>query len=96
MREDLKALPDELRATRREAEQKLQETAEEHPVVREALDLRILLAAALGALVIAFVLRLAGLGFAISLLVFLVLFVGGWLGISRAAAPRRSNRPARS
>lgn len=96
MKEDLKAIPDEVRATRRDAERKLSETAEEHPVVREALNLRLLLIAAVVALVVALVLRIAGLGFALSLLVFLVLFGGGWLGLSRMAAPRKPTRDAGS
>jgi hypothetical protein len=89
MREDLKAVPEELRATRDDVERKLSETAEEHPAVRKALDFRLLLAAAAVALIVAFVARLAGLGFVLSLLIFLVLFAGGWIGLSRAAAPRR-------
>ena len=87
-REDLKAVPGELRATRDDVERKLTEATEERPVVRKALDLRLLLLAAVVALVIAFVAQLAGLGFILSLLLFLVLFIGGWLGLSRAAAPR--------
>ena len=96
MREDLKAIPDEVRATRREAERKLADTAEEHPAVRQALDLRLLVVNATIALVLALALRLAGLGFAISLLVFLVLFLGGWVVLARASAPRQPNRPVRS
>ena len=89
MREDLKGVPDELRATRDDVERKLGEAAEEHPTVRQALDFRLLLLAAAVALVIAFVARIAGLGFLLSLLIFLVVFFGGWVGLARAAAPRR-------
>jgi uncharacterized membrane protein len=89
MREDLKAVPDEMRATRDDMERRLSETAEEHPAVAQALDLRLVLIAAAVALVVAFIVRVAGLGFVPSLLVFLALFAGGWLGLSRAAAPRR-------
>jgi type VI protein secretion system component VasF len=89
MKEDLKAVPDELRAMRDDAERQLSDTAEEHPAVRQALDLRLVLVAGAVALVVAFVVRLVGAGFVLSLLVFLVLFAGGWLGLSRAAAPRR-------
>ena len=89
MREDLKGVPDELRATRDDVERKLGAAAEEHPAVRQALDFRLLLLAAAVALVIAFVARIAGLGFLLSLLIFLVVFLGGWLGLARAAAPRR-------
>ena len=96
MREDLKAIPDEVRATRQEAERKLADTAEEHPAVRQALDLRLLVVNAAIALVLALALRLAGLGFAISLLVFLVLFLGGWIVLVRVSAPRPPNRPVRS
>ena len=96
MKEDLKAIPDELRATHRDAERKLAETADEHPVVREALDLKLLLLAAVVALAVAFVLRLVGLAFTLSLLVFLVLFLGGWLGLSRLSAPRRQTEPSES
>ena len=87
-REDLKAVPGELRATRDDVEGKLSQAAEDRPVVRQALDLRWLVLAAVVALVIAFVARLAGLGFIVSLVLFLVLFIGGWLALSRAAAPR--------
>jgi Flp pilus assembly protein TadB len=90
MREDLKAVPDELRATRDDMERKLSEAAEEHPAVGKALDLRLLLLAAAVALVVAFVARIVGLPFILSLLLFLAVFIGGWLGLSRAAAPRRS------
>jgi Flp pilus assembly protein TadB len=96
MKEDLKAVPDELRATRDDVERKLAETAEEHPAVREALDFRLLLLAAAVALVVAFVARLAGLSFIFSLLLFLAVFFGGWLGLARASAPRRPVDPARS
>ncbi|MDX6697929.1 MAG: hypothetical protein QOE65_1326 [Solirubrobacteraceae bacterium] len=89
MREDLKAVPDELRATRDDVERRLSDTAEEHPAVAQALDLRFVLAAGAVALVVAFVARIAGLGFLPSLLLFLVLFGAGWLGLARAAAPRR-------
>lgn len=89
MREDLKGVPDELRATRDDVERKLSEAADEHPAVRAALDFRLLLAAAALALVVALAARVAGLGFAPSLLLFLVLFAGGWIAISRYAAPRR-------
>ncbi|HVE67376.1 MAG TPA: hypothetical protein VNB64_02220 [Solirubrobacteraceae bacterium] len=89
MREDLKGVPDEVRATRDDVERKLSDTVEEHPTVRQALDFRLLLVAAAVALVVAFVARLAGLGFVLSLLIFLVLFGGAWIGLARAAAPRR-------
>ena len=89
MREELKGVPDEVRATRDDVERKLSETVEEHPTVRQALDFKLLLVAAAVALVVAFVARLAGLGFILSLLIFLVLFGGAWLGLARAAAPRR-------
>ena len=96
MREDLKAVPEDVRAAGREAEHKLEATADEHPIVREALDLRLLLVAAAVALLVAFGVRVAGAGFLISLVLFVVLFVGGWLLAARAAAPRRPTRPAGS
>ncbi len=96
MKEELKAVPDEVRATRRDVERKLRETEDEHPVVREAMDLRLLVVAAGIAIVLAFALRLAGLGFALSLVAFVVLLAGIWLGLARLAAPRRPTRPVRS
>jgi len=88
MREDLKGVPDELRATRDDVERKLSDATENRPAVEKALDLKLVLIAAVVALVVAFVLRLVGLGMIPSLLVFLVLFGGLWVGLSRAAAPR--------
>jgi hypothetical protein len=90
--EDLRAVPEDVRQSAREADQKLQEMAAERPAFAKALDLRLLAAAAVAALVVAFLARLAGVGFVLSLVLFLVLFLGGWLGLASAAAPRRANR----
>lgn len=96
MKEDLKAVPDEMRAARRDTDRRLADIEEEHPIVREALDWRLVLAAAAIALVVAFVARLVGLGFALSLGLFVVLFAGGWFVLSRRAAPRRRTDAART
>jgi hypothetical protein len=90
--EDLGALPDDVRHTAREGDRKLEEMAAEKPMFAKALDLRLLAIVAVVALVVAFLARLAGLGFLLSLLLFLALFLGGWLALVRAAAPRRVNR----
>lgn len=96
MREDLKGVPDEVRKTRDDVDRKLTETVDEHPVVGKALDFRLLLIAAAVALVVAFVARIAGLGFVMSLLVFVLVFAGGWLGLARAATPRPPTDSERS
>jgi hypothetical protein len=90
--EDLRGVPDDVRESTREADRKLGEMAAEKPMFAKALDLRLLVIVAVVALVVAFLARLAGLGFVLSLLFFLVLFLGGWLVLVRTAAPRRANR----
>ena len=45
MREDLKALPDDLRASRRKADRKLDEAVKERPALGKALDIRVPLVA---------------------------------------------------
>jgi hypothetical protein len=92
---DLRALPDDVRSAVREAEGSLDETAERRPILRYLLDLRIVLVAAVAAFVIALILRLIGLGFLFSMIVFLLLLVGLWLVIAGAAAPRRPTTRAR-
>src|SRR5215207_3267685 len=91
-KEDLKAVPQDVRQSAREADQKLEEVAGEKPAFGQALDLRLVAVAAAVALVVAFLLRLAGLGFVPSLGLFLILFLGGWFVAVRAAAPRPPNR----
>jgi Flp pilus assembly protein TadB len=91
--DDLRAIPDDLREVRDEADRALERAAAERPALSWALDVRVVLTAATVALVIAFVTRLAGLGFLLALLVFLLLFAGLWAGITRAAAPRRPTKP---
>ena len=49
----------------------------------KALDLRLVAIVAVVALVVAFLARLARLGFGLSLLLFLALFLGGWLALVR-------------
>jgi uncharacterized protein (DUF58 family) len=94
-REDIRAVPDDVRTVMRDVEGSLEEKAEERPIVRYMLDLRIVLVAALGAFVIALILMLIGLGFIFSLIVFLLLLIGLWLVIAGAAAPRRPTTRAR-
>lgn len=94
-RDDIRAVPDDVRNASREVEGSLEETAERRPIVRYLLDLRIVLVAIVGAFVIALVLRLIGLGFVFSMIVFLLLLVGLWLVIAGAAAPRRPTSRAR-
>ena len=88
-REDIKAVPDDMRNVRREVEGSLEEKADERPIVRYVLDLRIVLVAVVVAFLIALILRLIGLGYIFSLIVFLLLLGGLWLVIAGAAAPRR-------
>jgi uncharacterized protein YacL len=94
-RDDIRAVPDDVRNAMRETEGSLEETAERRPIVRYVLDLRIVLVAVVVAFVIALILRLIGLGFIFSLIVFLLLLVGLWLVIAGAAAPRRPTSRAR-
>ena len=91
--EDLKAIPDDLRAASRDADHKLRRAEAEHPQLTWALDLRVVLTSAALALAISLVARWAGLAFPLALLVFLVLFGGVWAGITRLASPRRPTRP---
>jgi hypothetical protein len=94
-RDDIRAVPDDVRNVMRETEDSLEEAAERRPIVRYVLDLRIVLVAVVGAFVIALILRLIGLGFVFSMIVFLLLLVGLWLVIAGAAAPRRPTSRAR-
>jgi hypothetical protein len=94
-RDDIRAVPDDMRTVARDVEGSLEEKAEERPIVRYVLDLRIVLVAVVSAFVIALILRLIGLGFLPSLLVFLLLMVGLWLLIAGAAAPRRPTSRSR-
>jgi hypothetical protein len=91
--DDLKAIPEDLREVAHETERKLQQAVEEHPALTWALDLRVVLTAAIIALATSFVARLAGLGFLLALLLFVALFAGVWAGITRMAAPRRPTQP---
>src|SRR3954449_9482481 len=86
--EDLKALPDDVREMARGTEDKLQEATKDKPTLAWALDFRVVLTAAAVAILVSLVLRLAGLGFLLTLLLFFILFGGLWYGISRFAAPR--------
>jgi Flp pilus assembly protein TadB len=90
--EDLRAIPEDLRSAARHADREIKQAAAERPALAQALDPRLVIVIAALALLAAVVLRAAGLGFLPSLLVFLVLFAGGWLGVSRAAAARRPSR----
>jgi Flp pilus assembly protein TadB len=87
-RDDIRGVPDDVRAAARDFEGSLQETAERRPLIGYLLDVRIVLVAALGAFLIALILRLLGLSFLLSVLVFLLLLIGLWLVIAGAAAPR--------
>jgi hypothetical protein len=91
--EDLKALPDDVRQMARGTEDKLQDATKDKPTLAWALDFRVVLTAAAVAILVSLVLRLAGLGFLLTLLVFFLLFGGLWYGISRFAAPRAHNAP---
>ena len=91
--EDLKAVPEDMRAVAHTADEKLQQAARERPALIWALDVRVALAAAAVALLVAFVLRMAGLAFVPALLLFGLLFAGVWAGITRAASRRGPTRP---
>jgi Flp pilus assembly protein TadB len=88
LKEDLRGVPDDLRAAARDVEKSLQQSTERRPMIGYLLDVRIVLVAAAGAFVIALILRLLGLGFLLSVLVFLLLLGGLWMVLARAAAPR--------
>jgi hypothetical protein len=88
LREDIGGVPDDVRTAVRDANEALQRAARERPIVSYALDLRIVLAAAGGALVVALVLRLLGLPSILALIVFLLVLGGLWAGLAGAAAPR--------
>jgi hypothetical protein len=90
--EDLRAIREDWRDVKDNADRKLQNAEEEHPSLRWALDLRVVLTAAAVALLVSLVVHLAGAGFIPTLLLFLVLFAGVWAGITRAATPRRPTR----
>jgi hypothetical protein len=91
--QDLKALPDDLRAVADNADRRLEHAEAERPALRWALDIRVVLTSAAIALVVALVARLIGLGSPLALLLFFLLFAGLWAGITRAAAPRRPTQP---
>ena len=91
--QDLKALPDDMRTVADNADRALEHAEAERPALKWALDIRVVLTSAAIALVVAFVARLAGLGFLLALFVFFALFAGLWAGITRAAAPRPPTRP---
>jgi hypothetical protein len=92
--QDLKGVPDDLRTVSDDADRALEHAESEHPALKWALDIRVVLASAAIALVVAFVARLVGLGFLLALLLFFALFAGLWAGITHAAAPRRPTDPA--
>jgi Flp pilus assembly protein TadB len=94
--DDLRAVPDDVRNAMRETEGKLERTAEERPVMAYALDLRIVLVSVLGAFVVALILRLLGLPFMLSFLVFLLVLGGLWMVLANAAAPRRPTARSRA
>jgi Flp pilus assembly protein TadB len=87
-RDDIRGVPNDVHAAARDFEGSLQETAERRPLIGYLLDVRIVLVAAVAAFLIALILRLLGLSFLLSILVFLLLLVGLWLVIAGAAAPR--------
>ena len=91
---DLKAVPDDLRTVTDNADRALESAEAEHPSMRWALDIRVVLTSAAIALLVAFVAHLVGLGSVLSLLLFFALFAGVWAGITHAAAPRRPTNPA--
>lgn len=91
--QDLKALPDDLRAVADNADRRLEHAEAERPALRWALDIRVVLTSAAIALVVALVARFIGLGSPLTLLLFFLLFAGLWAGITRAAAPRRPTQP---
>jgi hypothetical protein len=95
LKQDLQGVPDDVRAAARDFEGSLQETAERRPLIGYLLDVRIVLVAAVGAFLIALILRLIGLSFLLSFLVFLLLLGGLWLVIAGAAAPRPPTSRAR-
>ncbi|MDQ6916110.1 MAG: hypothetical protein M3155_09925 [Actinomycetota bacterium] len=94
-RDDIKGVPDDVRTALREADESLEEAAKEKPIVSYVLDVRIVLVSLLGAFVVALVLRLLGLSFIISLVVFLLLLAGLWMVLAGAAAPRKPTGRAR-
>ena len=93
--DDLRAVPDDVRNAVHDAEDSLERRAEERPVVGYALDLRIVLVSVAGALVGALILRLLGLSFIFSFLVFLLVLGGLWVVLANAAAPRRPTARSR-
>jgi Flp pilus assembly protein TadB len=95
LREDLKGVPDDVRTAVRDADESLEHATKERPVVSYALDVRIVLVSVAGAFVVALILRLLGLSYVISLIVFLLLLVGLWMVLAGAAAPRRPTARAR-
>jgi hypothetical protein len=90
--QDLKAVPDDLRTVTDDADRAFENAEAEHPALKWALDIRVVLTSAAIALVVALVARFAGLGFVLALLLFFALFAGLWAGIPHAAAPRRPTR----
>jgi Flp pilus assembly protein TadB len=95
LREDLRAVPDEVRSLAREGDQRLREKTEERPVLAHALDFKVVLGAAAIAFVVALLLTLIGLPSMLSIVIFLILFGVLWWVLARAAAPRRATERAR-
>ena len=93
MTEDLKALPDDLREVRRDADEKIEQAAEDRPALAWALDLRIPLMAGLLALLVAVIVRVLGVGFLPAFVLFLLCFAGAWVALTKVAAPRKPTRP---
>lgn len=94
LREGLRATPDMVRDSVRDADERLGERVEERPALGHALDWRVAAGAFLIALVVAFVLRLLGMGLMVSFILFVALFVGLWGLGARVFAPARRGRPA--
>lgn len=89
IRDDLSHVPDDVRTAMHDADESLERTVADKPIVAAALDLRIVLVSVVVAFLIALVLRLVGLPFIVALLVFLLLVGGLWMVLAGAAAPRK-------
>ena len=94
--DDLRAVPDDVRNAMHDAEDSLERRAEERPVMAYALDLRIVLVSVASAFVVALILRLLGLSFIFSFLVFLLVLGGLWMVLAKAAAPRQPTARSRA
>jgi hypothetical protein len=95
LQDDIKHVPDEVRTAARDAGESLERASQERPMVSYALDVRIVLVSVVVAFVVALILRLVGLSFVISLILFFLLLAGIWMVLAGAAAPRPPTARAR-